>query len=217
MKSDPTLWLLARAAGLAAYGLVTASVLAGLTLRSRPAPSRLRPAAVADVHKTLALLGLGALALHGAALALDAVARISPEALVVPGLAPRDRLAVALGVVAGDLMLVVILSSSLRRRIGFRVWRRMHWLTFAIFAGASAHGIMAGTDSPRPAVVWMYAAAVAAVVGATAWRVMTAPARGRRPAARATAPQRPAPHVPDPSPQRPAKSTPSATPSSTLT
>jgi DMSO/TMAO reductase YedYZ heme-binding membrane subunit len=182
VKSDPTLWLIARAAGLAAYGLVTASILAGLTLRSRPAPSRLRPAAV--VHKTLALLALGALALHGAALALDSVARISPESLVVPGLAPRDRLAVALGVVAGDLMLIVILSSSLRRRIGFRAWRRLHWLTFAVFAGASAHGIMAGTDSNRPAMVWFYAGAIAAVVGAIAWRAMTAPARGRRPPAR---------------------------------
>jgi DMSO/TMAO reductase YedYZ heme-binding membrane subunit len=207
VKSDPTLWLIARAAGLAAYGLVTASILAGLTLRSRPAPSRLRPAAVADVHKTLALLALGALALHGAALALDSVARISPESLVVPGLAPRDRLAVALGVVAGDLMLIVILSSSLRRRIGFRAWRRLHWLTFAVFAGASAHGIMAGTDSNRPAMVWFYAGAIAAVVGAIAWRAMTAPARGRRPPARA----------PDVGAQRPVQPPPSRTPSSNLT
>jgi sulfoxide reductase heme-binding subunit YedZ len=214
VKSDPTLWLIARSAGLATYGLVTASVLAGLLLRSRPAPSRLRPAAVADVHKTLAMLALGALALHGAALALDAVARVSPEALVIPGLAPRDRLAVALGVLAGDLMLVVAASSGLRRRIGFRFWRRLHWLTFLVFAAASAHGIMAGTDSSRPVMVWFYVVAISAVAGATSWRAMTAPARGRRPAARGP---EAAPRAPDPAATRPAPQPVSATPSRSLT
>jgi DMSO/TMAO reductase YedYZ heme-binding membrane subunit len=184
VKGDPTLWILARAAGFTAYGLLTASVLAGLVLRSRPAPGRLRPRVVADVHRLLAVLGLGALALHAAALALDGVARISPIALVVPGIAPRMRLAVAVGVLAGDLMILVAASSGLRRRIGFRVWRRIHWLTYAVFAAASAHGIMAGTDARRQAVVWMYAVAIAAVAGATAWRAMTSPARTRRPAAR---------------------------------
>jgi sulfoxide reductase heme-binding subunit YedZ len=192
VKGDPTLWILARAAGITAYGLLTASVLAGLVLRSRPAPARLSPRVVADVHRTLALLGLGALALHAAALALDGVARVTPLALVVPGLAPHRRLAVALGVLAGDLMLVMIASSSLRRRIGFRMWRRLHWLTFAVFAAGSAHGIMAGTDSRRPALIWLYVFAIAAVAGATAWRAMTAPSRARRP---------PAAAVPRPSPR----------------
>jgi methionine sulfoxide reductase heme-binding subunit len=181
VRGDPTLWLIARSSGITAYALITASMLAGLLLRSRSAPARIRPRAVADAHRTLALLALGALALHAAALVLDGFAHISPAALVVPGLAPKARAAVALGVLAGDLMLVVAASSALRRRIGFRAWRRLHWLTFAIFAAASAHGITAGTDSHRPVLFWFYAASIGAVAGATAWRAMTAPARpGRR-------------------------------------
>ena len=183
MSGDPTLWLIARAAGLTAYGLITASMLAGLLLRSRPAPKRIRPPAVADAHRTLALLAFGALALHAAALVLDGIAHISPAALLVPGLAPKARIAVAFGVVAGDLMLLVAGSSSLRRRIGFRAWRRLHWLTYGIFAAGSAHGIMAGTDSHRPPLFWFYALALASVAAAVAWRAMTAPARARRTAA----------------------------------
>ena len=75
MHHDPTFWLLARAAGLTAYALLTLSVLAGLVLKSRPS-RRLRAASVADLHKTLALTSLGALALHGAALVLDSTVRI---------------------------------------------------------------------------------------------------------------------------------------------
>ena len=53
MKNDPTFWLLARASGLTAYALLTASVLAGLVLKSRPFRS-LKPAAVTDTHRFLA-------------------------------------------------------------------------------------------------------------------------------------------------------------------
>jgi sulfoxide reductase heme-binding subunit YedZ len=188
VRGDPTLWLIARASGITTYGLIAASILAGLLLRSRTASGRLRPPVVADAHRTLAILALGALALHGAALALDGIAHISPAALVVPGLAPHARLAVALGVLAGDLMLVVAASSGLRRRIGFRAWRRLHWLTYAVFAAGSAHGIMAGTDSHRPVMFWFYSTTIAAVAGATAWRAMTAPARARRRAVPAPVP-----------------------------
>jgi hypothetical protein len=71
MKSDPTFWLLARASGLVAYALLTASVLAGIVLKARPLGRSVRPASVVDVHRFLALLGLGALALHGGTLVLD--------------------------------------------------------------------------------------------------------------------------------------------------
>jgi methionine sulfoxide reductase heme-binding subunit len=173
MKNDPTFWFLARASGLSAYLLLTASILAGLVLKSRPFGRLLRPAAVTDTHRFLALLGLGALAVHGVALVLDSTVHISLAALFVPGLAPYRPLATGLGVLAAELMLVVYASFSLRRRIGMRNWRRLHWATYAIFTGATAHGVLAGTDTSwaRP----LYAGAVAAVATATAWRALAPP------------------------------------------
>ena len=50
------------ASGFTAYLLLTASVLAGLVLKSRPFRS-LKPAAVTDTHRFLAMLGLRALVL----------------------------------------------------------------------------------------------------------------------------------------------------------
>ncbi len=82
---DPTFWLLARSAGLSAYVLLTLSVLAGLTLRSRPSPRLRAPPLVAELHKTLAVSGLAALALHGVALVLDSTVKVTPAALVSPG------------------------------------------------------------------------------------------------------------------------------------
>jgi methionine sulfoxide reductase heme-binding subunit len=176
MHHDPTFWLLARASGLAAYAVLTLSVLAGLVLKSRPF-ARLRAATVTDVHRTLALTGLGALALHAVSLVLDTTVRVSPLALVVPGLVSYRPAAVAVGVLGAWLFAVVTGSFWLRKRIGVRMWRRVHWLTYALFAAATFHGVAAGTDTGRPWALGLYLGAVGSVAAATAWRALVPPAR----------------------------------------
>ena len=177
MKSDPTFWLLARASGLTAYVLLACSVLAGLVVKSRPFGRALKTAAVADVHRFLALLALGMLALHGGALTLDRTIHLSPVALFAPGASPYRPLPVALGVVACELAALIVVSFSVRRRIGLRNWRRLHWLTYLVFVAATVHGIAAGTDSSRPWAIDLYLGAVGAIVFATAWRALDRPTR----------------------------------------
>lgn len=176
MHHDPTFWLLARAAGLAAYAVLTLSVLAGLVLKARPF-TRLRAATVTEVHKTLALTGLGALALHAIALLLDTTVKVSLAALLVPGLVAYRPAAVAAGVVAGWLFAAVTASFWLRKRIGVRVWRRLHWFTYALFGLATVHGLTAGTDTSQPWAGSLYVGALGSVVAATAWRALVPPAR----------------------------------------
>jgi sulfoxide reductase heme-binding subunit YedZ len=170
MKTDPTFWLLARASGLTAYMLLTGSVVAGLTVKSKPLGRRLKAAAVTDAHRFLALLGLGTVAVHGLVLTLDQTIKMPLGGLLVPGQSPYRPLAVGIGVIAAELMVLIYASFSLRRRIGARNWRRLHYLTFGVFAAATVHGLAAGTDK------WafgLYAGSVAAVAGLTAWRVIT--------------------------------------------
>jgi sulfoxide reductase heme-binding subunit YedZ len=185
MRHDPTFWLLARAFGLTAYVMLTLSVLVGLMLRARPFRS-LKPAAVTDLHRVLALLGLTALAGHGAALVLDSTVRVTVPALFVPGLIAYRPVWTSMGVLAAETMVIVYASFSLRKRIGSRNWRRLHWATYGIFAAATIHGLAAGSDSSRPWAFAVYLGAIGSVAGATAWRVLVPPARARprRPAVR---------------------------------
>ena len=118
MTHDPTFWLLARASGLTAYVLLTLSVLAGLVVKSRPLGRALKTAAVVDVHRFLALLGLGMLALHGVALVLDRTVHMPLAALFVPFLSSYRPTAVAFGVLAAELAALITVSFSLRRWIG---------------------------------------------------------------------------------------------------
>lgn len=180
MHHDPTFWLLARAAGLTAYALLTASVLAGLVLKSRPS-KRLRAASVTELHKTLALTALGALALHGVALVLDTTVKVTAAGLLVPGLVSYRPAAVAAGVVGGWLLALVTASFWLRKRMGVKNWRRLHWATYVLFALATAHGITAGSDAYQPWLRDFYLGAVGAVAAATAWRALVPPTRKRVP------------------------------------
>jgi methionine sulfoxide reductase heme-binding subunit len=185
VKTDPTFWLLARASGLTAYALVTGSVLAGLTVKSKPLGRRIRAAVATDLHRFVSLLALGAIAIHGVTLMLDTAVPLPLAGLVVPGLSPYRPLATGIGVLAAELMLLIYVSFSFRRRIGARNWRRLHYLTFGVFAAATIHGLAAGSDR------WafgLYAGSVAAVASLTAWRVLS---RGGTPHDRVPHPDRP--------------------------
>ncbi len=184
MRSDPTFWILARAAGLTAYALLTASMLAGLTLKGRILGKAVKPAAIMDVHRALAIAGLGALALHGVALVLDATVRVTPLSLLVPGLVDYRPGWVAAGVVAGWSMALVSVSFWARKRIGAQAWRALHWLSYVAFVLAALHGLMAGSDSGRGWVLTLYAGTLAAVSIATAWRALTVRRATRAPSAR---------------------------------
>ena len=192
MKTDPTFWLLARASGLTAYALLTASVLAGLVLKSRPFGRALKPSSVTDVHRFLALLGLGMLGLHAGSIMLDATVKMPIAGLFVPGASPYRPASVAFGVLAAELMVLIYGSFSVRKRIGGRNWRRLHWATYLVFVLGTAHGLFAGTDSSQPWARNLYLGAVGAVVFATAWRALARPTR----------PARPVPARPTPAPAR---------------
>lgn len=183
MRSDPTFWIIARAAGVAAYVLLTGSIVAGLVVRSKPFSRSVKPATAVDLHKALAFLSLVALSIHGAALVADSTVEISPAALFVPGLAGYRSLWTSIGVLTGELMVVIYLSFWLRRVIGQRSWRRLHYTTYAAFAGATLHGVATGTDAGLPWAMALYLSATGAVAAATAWRILVPASIRPRPTA----------------------------------
>lgn len=181
MTAEMLPWILARATGMTAIALIGLAMVAGLLVRTRTTVGGLKGAGMVDLHRHLSLLGLMAIAAHGVFLVLDTAVDISPLALVVPGLVPYRPVWTGIGVVAAELALLVHLSFRFRRRIGVPAWRRLHFATYAVFAGGVVHGIGAGTDTGSTWALALYGGLVGAVAGLTGWRAVTA----RRPAPRA--------------------------------
>ena len=131
--------------GLVAYALLTTSVVAGLVLKARPYGTSPKPAAVTDLHRFLALLGLGALVVHGLALLLDRTVPFHVADLLVPGIAPYRPVWTGLGVLAAELMLLVYVSALAaqadRRELAPPALGHVSDLR------AGRPGLLAGTDS----------------------------------------------------------------------
>ena len=135
-----------------------------------------------NLHQDLASIGLGLAGVHGVLLALDKTVPFSLPQIAVPGLSPHSPVAVAAGQVAFYLMAIVIASFYVRRTIGQRAWRLLHYLTFLAFVGATAHGLGAGTDSGTAWAWWIYVLATIAVVFLFGYRIVMSVSarRGRR-------------------------------------
>ncbi len=141
----PVAWLVARAAGLVAFALLTVAVTLGLALSTRLLGNR-RGKALLGWHQTILWTALAMLVVHGAALALDPVMRFGFVGVLVPGVAPWRPVPVAAGILTAWIMLALAASFHLRRRIGQRRWRLMHYASFAAFTIGLYHALNVGTD-----------------------------------------------------------------------
>jgi predicted ferric reductase len=145
MTTLPVAWLIARSAGLVAFGLLTLSVWLGLAMSTRLlGPKRQKP--VLALHRTLAWTGLSMVGLHVGALVADPILHFGALAVLVPGASTYRPVAVALGVIAAWLSLALAASFNARRWIGQKGWRRLHYATFAAFWLALGHALLVGTD-----------------------------------------------------------------------
>jgi len=180
-------WYTARAAGVVAYALLTSGVLLGVLLGGRARLPRWPAFAVTDVHRFVSILTGVFIAIHIYALLLDQYAHVSVVTLVVPGASSYRPFWLALGTIALELLLAVALSNVLRKRIGHRRWRRVHYLTFGVWIASTAHGIGAGTDASAGWLRVLYLVSIGMVALAVLWRTgreAVTPARAPAPRAR---------------------------------
>ncbi|MDO8562443.1 MAG: ferric reductase-like transmembrane domain-containing protein [Candidatus Limnocylindria bacterium] len=151
-------WYLSRASGMLAYLILCASVILGLRVRTRTLGKVGVSWGAFDLHQVASLAGLGALALHILSLLGDKWFAFSLRDLLVPFASPYRPVPTALGVIALYLLVAVLASSYLRKRLSLGVWRGIHMLSFVAFGLALFHGLGAGTESAEPwarALYWL--------------------------------------------------------------
>ena len=179
-------WVATRLVAFLSYFAIAGSVVYGLLLSTKILDSIAhRPVSFA-LHQDLAAIGLGLAGVHVVLLGLDSTVPFSFGEMLVPFAAPYRPLWVGMGQLTLYITAVVVASFYARRRIGAKAWRTLHYVTFLAFAGATVHGITAGSDSGSAWAWWSYVAAAVAVVFLTVYRIVAAMmpdvVGGRRPA-----------------------------------
>ena len=140
------LWFLSRGSGLVLLALFSAVVVLGVATRTGSAPARWPRFAMAELHRTLSLFAISLLVLHVVTAILDPFVTIGWAATVLPFASPYRTLAISLGALAVDLAGAVLVTSLLRRRLGQRTWRAVHWLAYLAWPLAFLHTLTAGND-----------------------------------------------------------------------
>lgn len=144
--SSELLWAIGRGNGIVALAFLTLSVALGVASRSGRPMLALPRFAVADVHRFVALAATLLVVLHMGLLFLDPYAKLRLVDFVVPFLGAYRPVWQGLGTVAFDLLIVLIVTSLLRHRLGLRVFRAVHWSTYLLWPIAMAHALGNGTD-----------------------------------------------------------------------
>lgn len=165
-------WDTARAGGFAAYLLLTAAVAVGLVLRNRWQTARWPRLITNELHGYLSLLALVFIAVHVVAVLVDPFTRFGFAEVFVPFASHYRPIWMGLGIVALYLLLAVWVSSRLRARIGFRMWRAIHALAYGVYLAATVHGLGTGSDTRTAWAPAIYAFSILLVGGLTARRLL---------------------------------------------
>ena len=156
-SSPKAYWYLARVSGLVAYTLLWASVAMGLLISGRV--SRIWPGGpnAVDLHNFLSMLGLSMSLFHVAILLGDRYIGYTVVTLLVPFLGHSYRpIEVGLGQLGMYLGWIIALSFYVRKHMGPRGWRRLHYGSFGMYVLVTLHGILAGTDTLALPVLVLY-------------------------------------------------------------
>jgi sulfoxide reductase heme-binding subunit YedZ len=176
----PGLWYATRATGLVTLLLLTASVLLGVLTAGRFSSERWPRFLTVGLHRNLSLIVLLFLSLHVGTTVLDQFVSVPVAAAVVPFVSGYKTFWLGMGTIAADLLLALLATSLVRSRLGHRSWRTVHWLAYACWPIALAHGLGIGTDRATTWVFMLTVACGAAVAAVATWRLVSAVRLGAR-------------------------------------
>lgn len=181
-------WYIARAGGIIAYLLLWLATCWGIMMSSKFIKGLVDVPVAFALHQFLPILGVVFAAVHAMVLLGDEYINFSLWELLIPFASPYRPVWTGLGVLSFYLFIVLIASFSVRKRIGQRTWRTLHYTSYLGFCIVLLHGLMAGSDSQLPVVRTMYLVTGAVAVFLLLYRLLAhAPSARRTPVSRQSA------------------------------
>jgi DMSO/TMAO reductase YedYZ heme-binding membrane subunit len=175
-------WYMARSGGIVAYLLLWLSTVWGLTLSTK-ITADLVPAPIAyGLHEFLSLGVVLFAVVHAVVLLGDDYIKFNLLHLAIPFIAPYQPLWTGFGTLGLYLTAALTGSFYIRKQIGQKLWRSLHYLTFVGYLLALVHGLLAGTDSSLTVMKLMYLATGFAVLFLTYYRLFTIKVKEAKPA-----------------------------------
>jgi predicted ferric reductase len=165
-------WYLTRGSGVVSMLLLTLALALGVLDVQRVSTPTWPRFVVDGLHRSVSLLAVVFLAVHVLTSVLDSFASIPLPDAFIPFVGSYRPFWLGLGAVALDLLVAVTVTSLLRRRLGYRSWRAIHWLAYASWPVALLHGLGTGSDVRQAWMLLLTVACVLVVLAAVLARVL---------------------------------------------
>ena len=166
-------WYLARSSAIVAYLLLWASMVLGVGVTNKLSARWPGLAKTNELHQYISILGLAVGLFHGLILAGDQYMNFSLWQIFVPFSTSNYRpLAVGLGQLAFYVWLVLLISFYVRRKIGTKIWRGIHYASYFTYLAVLLHAIWGGTDAGLPWMQWLYWVSGGLLLFLTVYRIL---------------------------------------------
>ncbi|MBI4671335.1 MAG: ferric reductase-like transmembrane domain-containing protein [Chloroflexi bacterium] len=158
LGSEPkAFWYLARTTGVVAYLLLWLTIVYGLVVSNKMARLWNGGPTAVELHQFITWLAVAFGLFHALILMGDKYIKSNLTQIATPfAYAGYEPFWVGLGQVAFYLTLIVAASVYVRKWMGYRAWRTLHYLSFVIYFLLTLHGFFSGTDTKASPVLAMY-------------------------------------------------------------
>ena len=138
--------------GLLAACVMTANLLMGMMISTnyqksiywQKLPDFLKKWDIYNLHNWTAYVALTLILAHPLLLLLDKSTKFELSHILLPVDAPQQALFVAFGVISMYAIIIVVITTQkvVKKRLGFRLWKNIHFLSLAVTPLFLLHGIV---------------------------------------------------------------------------
>lgn len=182
-------WMIMRGSGIAAFAALSAATIWGLLVSSKLLGRLVKAKPLTWFHESLGIAALLATVVHVAVLSVHEYLEFTWAEILIPGVSDWRRGAVTFGVVSLYGLTIVVGSFYIKKHIGQKRWRLIHFCSLGVFLASLIHGVSAGTDTRSPMMIGLYLGSAVVVAILLAAR-LTAADGDRSPSASGTDPAR---------------------------
>lgn len=173
-------WFLSRGSAIAAYWVLWLSMSMGVIITNKMAQIWPGIPPAYEIHQYTSLFGTGVALFHALILTGDRYMSYTVAQVLLPFLGQNYRpIWVGIGQLVFYAWVIVNISFYVRKRIGKKAWRLIHFVSYACFFGAMIHGIMSGTDTGAAWSYYLYWFSGASLLFLTVYRVLISQAAAK--------------------------------------
>jgi predicted ferric reductase len=174
-------WYISRGSGFVGLSLIWLSMALGLLVTNKMAKYWPGVPASFAIHEYVSLLGLGFILLHGIILMGDRYINFSLFSVLVPFASSYKPFWVGVGQLGFYGILILSLSFYVRKQIGQKTWRSLHYISFLTYIFAMVHGIASGTDTSLPWAQSYYWYSSGSLLFLLVYRVLASASKKKKP------------------------------------